>query len=133
MSTKETMSSELHIYSQPQVATATCPPTTINTSFGHSLSTLSTVKLDDKNYALWKGMVLAILRGQKMEGYVLGTKPQPSAFNASIEKAGTSETTINPEREKWCAIDQALLGWLLGSMTVSIACHVIDLSTSREV
>lgn len=46
----------------------------ISSSFGHPLSTVLTVKLDEKNYLLWRGMVLAILRGQKVDGYVLGTR-----------------------------------------------------------
>lgn len=57
------------------------PQTTVNTllpvnptsihPFGNPLSTVLTVKLDDKNYILWRKMVL-VLKGQKLNGYILG-------------------------------------------------------------
>ena len=56
-------------------------------------------------------MVLAILRGQKADGYVLGTKTQSPQSLKSNGEAGSSTSIINPVFEEWTATDQALLRW----------------------
>lgn len=65
-------------------ATNVVPPatenTSVNTSFGHPLSSVLTVKLDQTNYSLRGSMVLAILKGQKVDEVVLGTKTKPCEF-----------------------------------------------------
>lgn len=104
----------------------------ISASFGHPLSTVLTVKLDEKNYLLWRGMVLAILRGQKVDGYVLGTKAKPSEYIEVSTDSG-KKLEPNPAFEEWMTVDQALFGWLFGSMTPSVAADVVNFTTSREV
>lgn len=104
----------------------------INNSSGHPLSTVLTVKLEEKNYLLWRGMVLAILRGQKVDGFILGIKAQSPEF---IEVTTETEKRLepNPLYEEWITIDQALCGWLFGSMTPAIVADVVSFKTSREV
>lgn len=89
----------------------------ISTSFGHPLSTILTVKLDEKNYLLCRGMILAILilRGQKVNDILL------------VQKPSHRSTEPNPLYEEWCTVDQALSRWLFGSMTLMIAMDVVDL------
>lgn len=106
--------------------------TVISSCFNHPQSIVLTVKLDENNYLSWRGMVLAILRGQKVDGYVLGTKVQPSEF------IGTSTETNkkldpNPLFYEWNIVNQALSGWLFSSMTLAIAANVVSFKTSREV
>lgn len=109
---------------------STKPMNIISSSFGHPLSTVLTVKLDENNYLLWRGMVLAILRGQKVDGYVLGTKERPSEFLNKTNEGDKYESLPNPLFEEWISVDQALSGWLFGSMTPSIAADVVNLTTS---
>ncbi|XP_038874305.1 uncharacterized protein LOC120067014 [Benincasa hispida] len=78
-------------------------------------------------------MALAILKGQKVDGFVLGTKPKPAEFLKSTEGGETIELLSNPEFEEWNTVDQVLLDCLLGSMTPSIACDVMDYKNSRDV
>lgn len=81
---------------------------------------------------LWRKMVLAVLKEQRLDGYVLGTKTIP-AENISSSEGGVDSTTPNPAYEKWVTMDQTLLGWLYGSMTPAVASEIINFSTSREV
>lgn len=115
--------------------TAGLPPPVTSTSihpFGNPLSTVLTVKLDDKNYMLWRKMVLAVLKGQRLDGFVLGTKKQPAEkISSTVEEVTT--TSLNPEYETWCTMDQALLGWLYGSMIPTVAAEIINFSTTSEV
>lgn len=50
--------------SNPQITSNIAPvvnnTSQLNASFGHPISTVLTVKLDDKNYFSWRGMVLAV-------------------------------------------------------------------------
>lgn len=54
-------------------------------------------------------MILAVLKGQKLDGYILGTKPRP-AENNSTTAGGATSITPNPAYEAWEMMDQALLG-----------------------
>lgn len=74
------------------------------------MSTVLTVKLDDKNSILLRKFVLAVLMGQMLDGYILGTKQQPSEYISSITKFGTTTLILNPTFEAWVTMDQALLG-----------------------
>ncbi|GAU35703.1 hypothetical protein TSUD_258780 [Trifolium subterraneum] len=91
-------------------------------------STVS-VKLDRDNYPLWKSLVLPLIRGCKYDGYMLGTKQCPNQFLTSTDNTNK----INPDFEDWQANDQALLGWLMNSMTVDIATQVLHCETSKQL
>lgn len=77
-------------------------------------------------------MVLAILQGQKVDGYVLGTKAQsPETIEVTVESGKRLEP--NPLYDEWVTVDQALCGWPFGSMSPAIATDVVSFTTSREV
>lgn len=81
----------------------------LSLSFGHPFNTILMVKLDENNYLLWRGMVLAILRGQNVDGFVLGTNAQPSEFVEVTSETGNS-LELNPAYGKWMTVNPALLG-----------------------
>jgi len=87
------------------------------------------VKLDRDNYPLWKSLVLPLIRGCKLDGYMLGTKECPEQFVTSTDKT----KNINPNYEDWQAHDQALLGWLINSMTIDIATQLLHCETSKQL
>lgn len=43
---------------------------------------ISAVKLDRFNYVIWHNLVLASIRGNRLEGYVIGEKVAPNQFLA---------------------------------------------------
>jgi len=58
-----------------------------------------------------------LIRGCKLDGYILGIKECPELFVTTSDK--TRKT--NPDYEEWIAQDQTLLGWLRNSRVIDIA------------
>ena len=81
-------------------------------------------KLDCSNYVLWKSQVLPIVRPYDLEGFLLGTKTQPSE---------SLDDYANPDFGHWHRLDQFLLGWLLLTVTESMLGHVLHCHTSYAV
>ncbi|KAI4346153.1 hypothetical protein L6164_013226 [Bauhinia variegata] len=92
------------------------------------LTSFCSIKLDRNNYLLWKSMILPMLRGHKLDNYILGTKPclEPFIISESGRKA-------NPVYEEWVTNDQLLLGWLLNSISQEIATQLLHCQTSKEL
>lgn len=69
-------------------------------------------------------MILPIIRGHNLEGYILRTKVFPQEFTGTqiTGKAGTSvEMVKNPKYCQWMSTDQLLMGWLYSSNELWIA------------
>lgn len=94
----------------------------------NALTSLCSVKLDRKNYMLWKSLVLPLIRGSKLDGYIFGTKECPEKF---ITEGSTKKN--NPAYEEWSTTDQQLLGWLFNSMTEEVATQLLHCETSKEL
>ncbi|KAL5544700.1 hypothetical protein UlMin_008484 [Ulmus minor] len=78
-------------------------------------------------------MVMTIIRGHKLDAYLLGFLPCPPelilAEPTTQGEAGVG-LKLNPKYEQWVVNDQLLMGWLYGSMNESIATQVMGCSTS---
>jgi len=77
-----------------------------NTNKKNDLLTTVSVRLDKDNYLLWKSLVLPLIRGCKLDCYILGIKECLEPF---VTASGKTHKT-NPDYEEWIAQDQALLG-----------------------
>lgn len=119
----------------------TTPPGTPSSSEPHILSSLqnrslptqyNAIKLDRTNYLLWETMIMPIIRGHKLDGYVLGTKLCPPEFMPRTTPGSTVKIP-NPEYEEWLSNDQLLLGWLYSTMSSDIASQLMRKSTSKEL
>lgn len=89
---------------------------------------MCSVKLDKTNYLLWSSMVLLVIRGNKLDGYILRTKPCSDVFITE----GT-DRRINLAFEGWVTMDQLLLGWLYNTMSTELALQVLRCKTSQEL
>lgn len=69
------------------------------------LSLVAPVKMDGNNYLLWKSMIPPIIRGNRLEGFLDGSRECPSKFVA-IEDGHK----LNEKYEEWHVMDQILLG-----------------------
>ncbi|KAL2471676.1 Uncharacterized protein Adt_39812 [Abeliophyllum distichum] len=81
--------------------------------FGMNLTQTPSVKLEKNNFLLWQSMILPIIRGHNLEGFILGSKKCPSEFLGTQTTTGEGkniETIPNPEYSKWMSIDQLLMG-----------------------
>ncbi|KAF7809961.1 Retrovirus-related Pol polyprotein from transposon TNT 1-94 [Senna tora] len=94
-------------------------------SFNHNLS----VKLDEKNYLLWRQQILAALEGHDLEMYVAGSKFIPPRFDTNEDKAAGK---LSLSYLKWKKQDKLILSWLLGSMTESMLTRVNECEHSYE-
>lgn len=65
----------------------------------------------------------------QFEGYMLGTKECPEQFVTSIDKT----KKVNPDFEDCQAHDQALLGWIMNSMTTNIATQLLHCETFKQL
>ena len=72
-----------------------------NTNHKNYLPTTIFVRLDRDNYLLWKSLVLPLIRGCKLDGYILEIKECPKLFLTTSDK--TQKT--NPYYEEWIAQD----------------------------
>lgn len=102
--------------------------------FGMNLTQTLVVKLDKNNFLLWKNMIMPIIRGHNLEGYLLGIKQCPQEFIATqttFNGGEAVETTQNLEYNKWISTDQLLMGWLYSSMTPEIAMRVMKCTSSN--
>ncbi|KAL2495229.1 Uncharacterized protein Fot_38986 [Forsythia ovata] len=72
-------------------------------SFGQALRRSFFVKLDRSNFPSWKTMITPVIKGDKLEGFLLGTTPRPSK-NIMISEARQDEAQgkiiPNPQYEK---------------------------------
>ncbi|KAL2493066.1 Uncharacterized protein Adt_28694 [Abeliophyllum distichum] len=71
--------------------------------FGMNLTQSSFVKLDRDNFLLWKNVIMPVVRGHGLEGYLLGTKVcPPQVLNSQLtnETGTTVEACLNPEYSK---------------------------------
>lgn len=94
-------------------------------SFGGMPTQHLAIKLHNDNFLLWQNMLLPILRGHKLEGFLNGETPSPSKFLVSTTTSSTSVVAgiptqtrkeLNPEYEVWILKDQLLLDWLYNSI-----------------
>ncbi|KAK0579227.1 hypothetical protein LWI29_023107 [Acer saccharum] len=110
------------------------PPSlsTLQISNKTSLTQYGSIKLDRANYLLWETMILPIIKGHKLDGYVLGTKLCPPEFLPGTTPGDTMKI-LNPDYEEWISHDQLLLGWLYSTMNPDIASQLMKKSTSKEL
>ncbi|KAK0581835.1 hypothetical protein LWI29_018538 [Acer saccharum] len=101
---------------------------------GNLLGSYCSVKLNHENYLLWKNLVLPMIRGNRMEGYITGAKKCPPEFIITYLEQEADETLEeNLEYEDWIVHDQILLGWLYNSMEPDVAFEVIGNETSKDL
>lgn len=87
------------------------------------------VKLDSKNYIIWKMQVQNILQATYLFGYLDGSINCP----ASIVQDSNGKDVANLEFLKWKVFNSHLLNCLTATLTTPVFSLVLDLSSSREV
>lgn len=107
----------------------------ISDSFANSNLTISQVvnlKLNEKNYLLWKTQLESFLSSQMLLGFVTGDTPKPSP-TLSVRTGEAISEASNPEFVKWVRSDQLVKAWIFGSLSENSLRCVYGLSTAHEV
>ncbi|KAK0589111.1 hypothetical protein LWI29_009809 [Acer saccharum] len=78
-------------------------------------------------------MVLDVIQGDKLEGFINGTKECPLEYLTTEEDSTDVDVQINPEYENLVTQDHNLLGWLYNSIDIEVASKVIGNETSFDL
>ncbi|KAI4312577.1 hypothetical protein MLD38_037383 [Melastoma candidum] len=87
----------------------------------------SLVKLDEGNYPVWKGQVLAAIVAAGFEDYIFGKTSPPQEF------FDTEGLIFNPEFKIWQRTDKAVMSLLFSALQSEPLSLVVCCATSSEV
>lgn len=88
------------------------------------------VKLDEKNYLVWRQQVLAAIYCHELKKFIEESSERPQRYaNVEDELAGK----VSSEFISWNRQDQLLLSWLLLSMSESMLTRVVGCERSYSV
>ncbi|KAI4302634.1 hypothetical protein MLD38_038355 [Melastoma candidum] len=85
------------------------------------------VKLDDSNYVLWKGQILAAIIASGFEDFIFGNTSPPAQF------LDDSSVLLNPDYKQWHRTDKAVMSLLFSSLTTEPLSLVVCCKYSSEV
>jgi hypothetical protein len=85
-------------------------------------------KLTKINYRLWHAQILPAIREAQLEDLLTGAD-EKSAKTISVKTGDTVTQKANPDYVRWVTHDQALLGYLLSSLTQEILMGVTTLTS----
>jgi hypothetical protein len=74
-------------------------------------------KLTKSNYLLWHAQVMPAIRAVELEGFLNGDEKPPTKTLTTKDDKGNNVLQHNPAYSQWVMCDQAVLGYLLSSLT----------------
>ena len=132
----------------PGVSTVASNVTSTTVLFSASLA-LIPLKLDRENYTFWHSLILPFIWVFDLEEFLLGTKIYPVIFISLQAGEGSSTSTnklqmgsltsprvaqrVNPKYLSWMRIDQALMSWLLSSISESTLGYVVHCTCLSQI
>ncbi|KAI4387880.1 hypothetical protein MLD38_000271 [Melastoma candidum] len=87
----------------------------------------SLVKLDDTNYLVWKGQVMAAIIAAGFEDFISGSSSPPAQFLDS------GDLLMNPDYKIWHRTDKAVMSLLFSALTSETLGQVVCCKTASEV
>jgi hypothetical protein len=98
-------------------------PTTTTATVPSLLTAFVSEKLTKANYPLWSAQVLPAIRAAQLKDLLLGVEKAPDK-EITIKVDGKTEQQRNPADTAWLAQDQAVLGYILSTLTRETLLHV---------
>jgi histone deacetylase 1/2 len=90
-------------------------------------------KLTQSNFLFWKTLIFPALRGAQVTDLLDGTDAA-SPKTMEVEDAQKVKKIIpNPDHSAWIARDQAVLSYLINSLSPDILAHIVGLETTKDV
>ncbi|XP_022159146.1 uncharacterized protein LOC111025572 [Momordica charantia] len=93
---------------------------------------ISTIKLNDENFLLWRLQITTALQGHGLGKFIDPEAKIPSEFVQSADES-SSVPSPNPEFINWKRQDKLITSWLLGSMSEEILSQMLECETAQEV
>jgi hypothetical protein len=90
-------------------------------------------KLTKTNYPLWCAQVLSTIRAAQLDGLLTGAETAPEQYLTVTRADKMVSKEPNPAYASWVARDQAILGYVLSSLTRETLMHVSRCSTLAHV
>ncbi|KAI4319278.1 hypothetical protein MLD38_032899 [Melastoma candidum] len=87
----------------------------------------STLKLENGNYVIWKGQILAAIVAGGYEDFIYGTTKPPPMFLDSMSQI------MNPEYRVWQRTNKSVMSFLFSSLTSEPLSQVVCCTSSYEV
>ncbi|KAK1685362.1 hypothetical protein QYE76_046210 [Lolium multiflorum] len=104
-----------------------------STVLGVTLGSPPSQKLTRGNFLFWKTLVTPTLRGAQVLPLLEGTDVAPPEF-VEVEDADKKKITIASQAyAAWIARDQAVMSYLLNSLSPDILAHTVGLESSAQV
>ncbi|XP_019153469.1 PREDICTED: uncharacterized protein LOC109149931 [Ipomoea nil] len=94
------------------------------------------LKLTHTNYLYWRTQIIPFLRGQRLLGFIDGSRPCPSpVIDTSTGEAAidTASVTPNPAYEAWLEQDTSILSLLISSISEEVMYLTLGQTRSRGV
>jgi hypothetical protein len=89
-------------------------------------------KLTKINYPLWRTQVLPAIHTAQLKDLLTGDEVEPAKTIAVTNRDKTTASTTNPSYVSWVARDQAVLRYLLSSLTHEMLMHVSRCTTTLK-
>ncbi|KAL5802850.1 hypothetical protein ACOSQ4_031155 [Xanthoceras sorbifolium] len=89
-----------------------------------TMKQILTVKLDSNNFLLWRQQILAAIKGNRLSSFIDSAVPSPPRFNA--------DGTVSEKFLDWEQQDQALLVWILSSISPELLPEFVGCQTVSE-
>ncbi|XP_019184176.1 PREDICTED: uncharacterized protein LOC109179061 [Ipomoea nil] len=93
------------------------------------------LKFTHRNYLYWKTQIIPFLRGQRLLGFIDGTRPCPSPVIElpASSPADAASVVANPEHEAWIEQDASILSLLISSISEEVMYLTLGQTTSHAV
>lgn len=95
-----------------------------------NITHLIPIKLTKDNYILWKSLWTPVLESFELDSFVADESAAPTKILTTVNAAGVSVPSINPEYQSWRKKDQQLLIWLNATISESLLSYVIGAPSS---
>jgi hypothetical protein len=110
------------------MASNSSTPTILPNSFSVPISK----KLTKTNYRLWRAHIMPAICSAQLEDLLTGIN-RMSAKTIAVKNGDSTTVQANPEYTKWVTCDQALLGYIMASLSRDVLMSVATHTTSAKV
>jgi histone deacetylase 1/2 len=93
------------------------------------IANLISIRLDDKNFKPWKQQISGVIRGFKLQKYIIDPAIPERYLTAEDRAAGT----VNPLFLEWENQDALVCTWLLSTMSEPLLAKFVDFTYSWQV